>query len=123
MRRNRRTFLASLPLLSAAQVWLCAERPASVVHTVRGPLDPARLGVTLMHEHVLVDFIGADKLQPGRYSPDEVFQVALPYLRALRSKGCDTLVECTPSFLGRDPLLLRRLSQAGGLNLLTNTGY
>jgi phosphotriesterase-related protein len=33
------------------------------------------------------------------------------------------LVECTPAYLGRDPELLRRLSEASGLNILTNTGY
>jgi len=33
------------------------------------------------------------------------------------------LFEATPAFLGRDPLLLRRLSEASGLHLVTNTGY
>jgi phosphotriesterase-related protein len=33
------------------------------------------------------------------------------------------LVECTPAWLGRDPLLLKRLADASGLTLLTNTGY
>jgi phosphotriesterase-related protein len=33
------------------------------------------------------------------------------------------LVEFTPAYLGRDPLLLRRLAQGSGLSILTNTGY
>jgi phosphotriesterase-related protein len=45
-----------------------------------------------------------------------------PALRNPASLGCDTLVECTPNFLGRDPEILRRLSVATGLNILTNTG-
>jgi phosphotriesterase-related protein len=32
-------------------------------------------------------------------------------------------VECTPAYLGRDPLLLEMLSEKSGLHLLTNTGY
>jgi phosphotriesterase-related protein len=76
-----------------------------------------------MHEHVLVDFVGADKVSGDRYEPEEVFGVALPFLQELYAIGCRTLVECTPAYLGRDPALLRRLSEASGLNIVTNTGY
>jgi phosphotriesterase-related protein len=40
-----------------------------------------------------------------------------------RKHGCETLVECTPAYLGRDAALLKRLSEASGLHILTNTGY
>lgn len=81
------------------------------------------LGITLPHEHVLVDFIGADQVSLDRYNPDEAFVKVLPYLRKLRQQGCQTLIECTPAYLGRDPVLLQRLSEASGLTILTNTGY
>jgi phosphotriesterase-related protein len=100
-----------------------ADAGATTVHAVRGPLDPLALGVTLPHEHVLVDFIGADKASRERYDSEEAFRVALPRLKELKAKGCATLLECTPAYLGRDPQLLRRLSEASGLNILTNTGY
>lgn len=80
-------------------------------------------GVVLPHEHILVDFSGAGKVDPANYDADEVFKVALPKLKELRSLGCDTLVECTPAYLARDVKLLARLSAASGLNILTNTGY
>lgn len=76
-----------------------------------------------MHEHVLVDFIGAEQIRPGRYGADAVFAAALPHLQRIRTNGCDTLVECTPAYLGRDPALLKRLSEASGIQILTNTGY
>jgi phosphotriesterase-related protein len=91
--------------------------------TVLGAIAPEDLGVTLPHEHVLVDFVGADEVGPERYDADEVFGVVLPYLERVRELGCDALVECTPAYLARDPALLKRLSEAGGLHLLTNTGY
>lgn len=91
--------------------------------TVLGPIAARRLGRTLMHEHVLVDFVGAEQIAPGRYDPKEAFQKALPHLRKVKSQGCDTLVECTPAYIGRDAELLRRLATASGLNILTNTGY
>jgi phosphotriesterase-related protein len=96
---------------------------ARVVQTVTGPVAPDRLGLTLMHEHVLVDFIGADQVSPGRYVADDVFKTVLPHLRQARSNGCETLVECTPAYLGRDVVLLKRLSEASGLNIISNTGY
>lgn len=94
-----------------------------MVMTVTGPVEPAEMGLTLPHEHVLVDFAGVEEIRPDRYDRDEVFRVARPYLEALRERGCRTMAECTPAYLARDPTLLRTLSQATGLYLLTNTGY
>jgi phosphotriesterase-related protein len=94
-----------------------------VVMTVRGPVDAAKIGVTLMHEHVLVDFVGADKVSRDRYDADEAFAVALPHLRRAAELGCRTFVDCTPAYIGRDAALLRRLSEAAKLNVVTTTGY
>src|SRR5258707_13572417 len=42
---------------------------------------------------------------------------------ALKARGARTFVDCTPAWLGRDPNLLVRLSEASGLHIVTNTGY
>ncbi len=126
---KRRAFLSLLPPLGgvasgATQVLRPAPgQEVPRIYTVRGPVAPGDLGVTLMHEHVLVDFVGADEVSRARYDPDEVFKTALPHLLAVKAKGCRTLVECTPAWLGRDPVLLKRLSAASRLHLVTNTGY
>jgi phosphotriesterase-related protein len=96
---------------------------AATVHTVRGPIEASSMGTTLVHEHVLVDFAGAAVDNRSRYDADEVFETALPHLMELRKRGCRTFVECTPAHLGRDPQLLARLSEASGLQIVTNTGY
>jgi phosphotriesterase-related protein len=96
---------------------------AGRVWTALGPIAPSAFGSALCHEHVLVDFAGADAIRPGRYDADEAFDVALPYLRQARERGCRGLVECTPAYLGRDPRLLARLAAAAGLHIVTNTGY
>ena len=93
------------------------------VMTVTGAISASQLGVTLPHEHVLVDFVGADKVSRERYDQNEAFKIILPHLKRVRELGCQSLAECTPAWLGRDPGLLRRLSEASGLQLLTNTGY
>jgi phosphotriesterase-related protein len=95
----------------------------ATIDTVTGPVHASQLGTTLMHEHVLVDFIGAAEVSPSRYDRDEAFARILPHLKHVRTLGCRTLVECTPAYLGRDPQLLRRLSEASGVQILTNTGY
>ncbi|MAG37194.1 MAG: aryldialkylphosphatase [Dehalococcoidia bacterium] len=92
------------------------------VITVNGPIDPAQMGVTLSHEHIMVDFVGADKVDKRRYRPDDVVATMLPFLREARALGVKTFVDCTPMYLGRDVQVLQRLSDLTGLNVLTNTG-
>ncbi len=91
--------------------------------TVKGEISAKQMGKTLPHEHVLVDFIGADSVSRDRYDQEEVIKVVLPYLKEVKELGCQTFIECTPAYLGRDPELLLRLSEASGLNIITNTGY
>jgi phosphotriesterase-related protein len=109
--------------LSVAGTARAADDDAPRVMTVRGPIPPAELGLTLPHEHVVVDFIGAEKAAGRRYDQDAAFELALPHLRALKERGCRTLVECTPNYIGRDAALLLRLSKESGLHIVTNTGY
>jgi phosphotriesterase-related protein len=106
--------------LAAGQVGPAAR---ARIDTVTGPIDAQALGVTLAHEHVLVDFVGAAQVSPARYDADAVFARVLPFLQQARSLGVASLVECTPAYLGRDPRLLRRLAEASGIHILSNTGY
>jgi predicted metal-dependent phosphotriesterase family hydrolase len=94
-----------------------------VVVTVAGPRAAAELGFTLSHEHIMVDFIGAAAVSPNRYNAGEVFNTALPFLQEVRERGCRTIVDCTPAYLGRDVTILKKLADAARLNILTNTGY
>jgi len=94
-----------------------------MIMTVTGPVDVNQIGITLAHEHILVDFIGADSSGYHRWNKDTVIAKVLPYLLGAKAAGVSTLVECTPAYLGRDPVLLKRLSLLSGLNIITNTGY
>ncbi len=101
----------------------CKTIDSGKILTVKGQMQVNKMGTTLTHEHILVDFIGADSINEERWNRAEVIRKVLPYLKRLRDLGCNTLIECTPAYLGRDPLLLRQLSDSSGLNILTNTGY
>lgn len=93
------------------------------IMTVDGPIRIQQMGTALVHEHFLVDFIGADKTGTHRWNRETVIQKVLPYLVAAKQAGVKTIFDCTPAFLGRDVLLLRQLSAASGMQIVTNTGY
>ncbi len=100
-------------------------RPGSreYIMTVNGPESPGKMGITLEHEHILVDFIGADSTGYFRWNRDSVIKKAMPVVLEAKENGVRTIVECTPAWLGRDPLLLKSISRATGINFITNTGY
>jgi len=110
-------------LLFGVIIITCKALPEDYVMTVNGQVPAAKLGRTLEHEHILVDFIGADSTGYFRWNRDEVVRKALPYVLAAKEKGLETFIECTPAYLGRDPLLLKELSDKSGVRFITNTGY
>jgi phosphotriesterase-related protein len=110
-----------MTLLGAATSALATQQ--RTIMSVTGPISADELGTTLIHEHILVDFIGAAQYNPQRWNDDDVVKKVLPFLKEVRNAGCKTIVDCTPNFLGRDVLLLQRLSRESGLSIITNTGY
>jgi phosphotriesterase-related protein len=123
---------------------------AGQVQTVLGAIAPDAMGVTLPHEHLLIDFkvmfsepaAASDK---GRaWEPvslanlgwvrqhfnanldnlrltDE--QVAADEIRLFKHAGGSTVVDPTPATLARDPLALARIARATGLNVVMGSGY
>lgn len=91
--------------------------------TVNGSIDTSEMDTTLIHEHVLVDWIGADSTGYHRWNRDEVVKRVLPYFMKIKEKGVKTFFDLTPAYLGRDPFILAELSEQSGLNVVTNTGF
>lgn len=119
MRAIQALFLTGLMI----QAISCTMNETGSIMTVRGPISPKEMGKTLTHEHILVDFIGADSISFERWNRDEVQKKASPFLLQAKKLGMVTFVECTPAYLGRDPRLLRSISEYTGINILTNTGF
>lgn len=124
---SRRTFLRTSLVLGAGIAGFTNSARAAAkkrqVMTVNGPIDASAMGNTLVHEHILVDFIGAEDVNPPRWDRDAVIAKMLPYLKEARAAGCHTFVDCTPNYLGRDVALLKALATQSGLFIITNTGY
>jgi len=91
--------------------------------TVSGPIETEEMGLTLIHEHIMVDWIGADSTGQHRWERSEIVERALPYLEEVKEYGVTTFLDCTPAYLGRDPYVLKELADRTGLHILTNTGY
>jgi phosphotriesterase-related protein len=114
-------------LLFTAFVFILLSSCAEADHeqrimTVNGAIFSSDLGVTLIHEHVLVDWVGADSTGYHRWDRTEVIERALPYFIEAAGRGADTIGEFTPAYLGRDPFILSEISRRTGINILTNTG-
>ncbi|MER5795327.1 phosphotriesterase-related protein [Streptomyces sp. NPDC001980] len=95
----------------------------SVVPTVRGPVDSSRLGRVLMHEHV---FVLSEELRlnyPQRWDEEERVADAVAKLRALKSRGIDTILDPTVLGLGRDLPRVARVNEEVDLHIVPATGY
>ncbi|NHJ49474.1 MAG: hypothetical protein FK733_16915 [Asgard group archaeon] len=92
-----------------------------VINTVLGPISEDDLGITLTHEHILVDLNGTNLIKKT-YTTEEVVDLIVPYLIDVKNKGCSTIVEPTPYGLGRDLEVLQQCAEKSGLNILTCTG-
>lgn len=78
--------------------------------------------VWLSHEHILVDFIGADLIDSNDWNDEEVIDHMIPYLEQLKKYKVKYFVDATPQYLGRDVELLEEISKKSGIKIMTNTG-
>ena len=93
------------------------------IQTVRGLIDSANLGTTLMHEHVFV--LDAELVQnyPEEWGSEE-HRVADAVVRMneLKASGVDSLVDLTVTGLGRYIPRIQRIAEQTSLNIIVATG-
>ncbi|MBT8205337.1 MAG: phosphotriesterase [Eudoraea sp.] len=92
------------------------------IQTVTGEIALDSNLVWLSHEHLLVDFIGADRIRPENWDHPKIIEEVIPYLESLEKHKVGVFVDATPNFLGRDVALLKTISERTGLRIITNTG-
>ncbi len=111
-------------LLISFSVYGCATLDTSqAIPTVTGPSQPTEGQLWLSHEHILVDFIGADKIQSNKAHHDLIIANVLPYLKKAKDHNINYFIDATPSYLGREVHLLEQLSTLTGIKIITNTGF
>ena len=89
------------------------------VMTVRGPVDPDDLGVTLPHEHVFLDLTREYRGNGLLNDP----ALAEAELRHYVDAGGGTLVDVTSGGLQGDPAALRAMSERTGLHIVRGSGF
>ena len=93
----------------------------SYIQTVRGPIEPERIGFTLVHEHLHLEMWHASgDGRIGQIDDDEIFAAELS---AFKDVGGSCLVDQTPRGGGRQPTRLQELSKATGVEIICSTGY
>ena len=95
----------------------------TLIQSVTGPVTVSPGEIWLSHEHLLVDFIGADRIDPKRWHHDSVINATLNYLKEIKPHDVKYFVDATPAYLGRDALLLEKIAKRTGLTIITNTGF
>lgn len=120
------------------------------VNTVNGAKAVDALGLTLMHEHIVLDAsswwhcpscaermriaekkVSMDILGELRMDPFlnkdncrlEDSDIAVAELQQFKSLGGVTVVDPTNVGIGRDPLTLRKISERSGLNIIMGAGF
>ncbi|MBI5949627.1 MAG: phosphotriesterase-related protein [Chloroflexi bacterium] len=94
----------------------------ATVETVLGPIDAAKLGVTLSHEHVIVGMGEDNHHYPWRFDWPATRANAIRELREAKAGGVDTVIDLTTPDLGRDVEFVRDVSRESGMNVVAATG-
>ncbi|HET7769968.1 MAG TPA: hypothetical protein VFN74_14420, partial [Chloroflexota bacterium] len=92
------------------------------LRAVLGDVEAETTGVVLPHEHLYCDLRALAGREPIKDAVGEIEAAELPALAAAREGGVTLLVEPTPPGIGRDPLLLRRLSEKSYVDVIAATG-
>ena len=120
------------------------------IQTVTGPIDAADLGLTSVHEHLLIDLsvwfdapadpeaaqvaeltVGPDTVAQVRANPFAVrdnlvldsLDLAAAEVARFRDAGGQTIVDLTLDDIGRDPVALRALSERTGVQIVMGCGH
>ncbi len=91
-----------------------------IVRTVLGDIAADQLGVTYMHEHLIIDSPIVAKEFAHIYLPSEA--EAIEEVGLCKSHGVQTMVDCMPTGSGRSAIKLAAISRATGMNIVATTG-
>lgn len=101
----------------------CTEKEKPIIQSVTGIVTSTPGETWLSHEHLLVDFIGADSIDSKSWDHDSVMNAMINYLEEIKQHHVKYFVDATPAYLGRDVLLLEKIAKKTGLTIITNTGF
>lgn len=93
------------------------------VMTVLGAIQPNDLGITHIHEHLIVDMYSLKKNPVYIDNVLDNVDLMVQELAAFTAAGGRTVVEVTNVSLGQDPLALQHIAARSGVHVIAATGY
>ncbi|MDY6917603.1 MAG: phosphotriesterase-related protein [Chloroflexota bacterium] len=95
----------------------------AMVNTVLGPVPADELGVTLIHEHLVLGHAGweCDAYAPP-YDREAIAAACVEALSEAKAHGLKTMVDASPIDLNRDVELAKMVAERAGLNIVCATG-
>ncbi|MBI2936496.1 MAG: hypothetical protein HYY31_06820 [Chloroflexi bacterium] len=96
----------------------------AIVRTVLGDIPPQQLGITYVHEHIVLGYNNAREDMGHRFNREAVLRESIDDLgRAVRSHGVKTIVDVTPPEVGRDVDLMQEVARRLNINIICATGH
>ena len=93
------------------------------INTVKGSIESAQLGTTLMHEHVFILTPEIAQNFPKDWGDEEQrITEAITRMNELKSRGVDSIVDLTVIGLGRYIPRIKRVAEKTGINIIAATG-
>src|SRR5687767_12619693 len=87
---NERTFMTALAKRLLVILFLlfflvyCSTEKKTVINSVTGPVTVSAGDIWLSHEHILVDFTGADSIDQKKWHHDSVIEATSDYFEDLQ---------------------------------------
>jgi phosphotriesterase-related protein len=92
------------------------------VNTVLGPLDTSKIGLALMHDHILGAAGGIPQVYPELLGKNYKERI-MKGLTSAREAGINTIVDADTFDLGRSVKILAEVSQLSGVNIICCSGW
>lgn len=95
---------------------------ARKIWTVNGPITEDQVTGVLIHEHFGFGYAGSQCIRSG-YNKEDCIAEAVKAIEMVKPYGINTVVDATPGDCGRDPLLLKEISDRTGMHIICITGF
>jgi phosphotriesterase-related protein len=86
-------------------------------------MDPAHLGITMIHEHLAPRAVVPSLPDKPPFAAGQTYQGMVSEVHRLQAYDVRTIVDVTPNAKGRDPDVLRRIADQTGINIVAATGF
>ena len=88
------------------------------VNTVKGPVSPRELGITLMHEHLAELNNSMKRCYADWFHADIFLEKIKPVFQKAKKYGLSTYVDQTAVNMGRDIRFIKRVSESCDVNIV-----